>query len=287
MSTWAAVAARDAALTSSTGTGLLHGVTPGAIDGFAIGALLTGVCFLVLVAPRMLRRSQLRARHGMWAAGMRHARVRRDYFASPGDGADFAAAISGFGLTDLSDCSDGYNPVPAPEFLAPAPVSVALAPDALAPDALVSAAPVSEALAPIPAPAFADAPGLAVFTPAATFSPAPVSAADSAKLGAAYPRTAASDPYALDASRETMASDSAPWDDAESFVPAAAGARAPDHGEPDGGRGYRSRHRMASPDGSDRKQESRRGQPRHAAPSAGLASRMSGRLSAFPLPARG
>jgi hypothetical protein len=238
----------------------------------------------VLVAPRMLRRSQLRARHGMWAAGMRHARVRGDYFASPGDGADFAAAISGFGLTDLNACSDGYNPVPAPEFLTAAPVS-----EALVSEALVSEALVSEALAPIPAPAaFADAPGLAVFTPAAAaFSPAPVSAADGAQLGGAYPRTAASDPYALDASRETLAAESDPWDDADSFPPPAAGGPAPDLGEPDGGRGYRSRHRIGSRDGSDRKQQSRRGQPRHAAPSAGLASRVSGRVSSLPLPARG
>jgi hypothetical protein len=44
---------------------------------------------------------------------------------------------------------------------------------------------------------------------------------------------------------------------------------------------------MPSPDSADRKQDSRRGQPRHAAPSAGLASRMSGRFGAFPLAARG
>jgi hypothetical protein len=283
MSTWAAVAARDAALTSSTGTGLLHGVTPGAIDGFAIGALLTGVCFLVLVAPRMLRRSQLRARHGMWAAGMRHARVRGDYFASPGDGADFAAAISGFGLTDLNSCSDGYNPLPAPEVFAAAPV-----PEVPVSEVPVSESLVSEALTPIPAPAFADAPGLAVFTPAAAaFSPAPASAAGSAQLGEAYLRNADSDPYALEASRETLAADSAPWGDADSFPPPAAGGSAPDLGEPDGGRGYRSRHRIDSRDGSDRRHESRRGQPRHAAPSAGLASRVSGRLSGAPLATRG
>jgi hypothetical protein len=284
MSTWAAVAARDAALTSSTGTGLLHGVTPGAIDGFAIGALLTGVCFLVLVAPRMLRRSQLRARHGMWAAGMRHARVRGDYFASPGDGADFAAAISGFGLTDLNACSDGYNPLPAPEVFAAAPVS-----ESLGSEPLVSEALVSEALAPIPAPAFADSPGLAVFTPAAApFSPAPVSADGSAQqLGEAYPRDADSDPYALDASRETLAAESAQWDDADSFPPPATGGPGPDLGEADGGRGYRSRHRVDSRDGSDRRHDSRRGQPRHAAPSAGLASRVSGRFSGPPVAARG
>jgi len=54
------------------------------------------------------------------------------------------------------------------------------------------------------------------------------------------------------------------------------------------GRGYRSKHRMTGQDGQDRRPEPRRGPPRHAAPSSRFGSRMSSRISMFPLaPARG
>ena len=43
MSTWAAIAAREAAITTSAGATALHGIAPSALDGFAVGALLTVV----------------------------------------------------------------------------------------------------------------------------------------------------------------------------------------------------------------------------------------------------
>ncbi len=79
MSTWAAVAATEAVI--SHGAGPLHGIAPGAIDGFAAGTLLTTACFLVIVTPQMLRRSRLSAREGMWRGGLRRARFWRDYAA--------------------------------------------------------------------------------------------------------------------------------------------------------------------------------------------------------------
>ncbi len=94
MSTWAAVAATEAFI--SRGASPLHGIAPGAIDGFAAGALLTAACFLVVVTPRMLRRSRLSAREGMWGGGMRHALFRRDYGAP--DAEAIAAAADGGSL---------------------------------------------------------------------------------------------------------------------------------------------------------------------------------------------
>ena len=35
MSTWAAIAAREAAIAASAGTTALHGIAPSALDGFA------------------------------------------------------------------------------------------------------------------------------------------------------------------------------------------------------------------------------------------------------------
>jgi hypothetical protein len=73
MRTWAGAAVQSAH-TSSTGGGILHYITPGVLDGFAVGALLTGLILLLLVVPRMRRRS------------------RPDYFAGPVDGDGFGAA---------------------------------------------------------------------------------------------------------------------------------------------------------------------------------------------------
>src|SRR5260370_2122898 len=93
MISWASLAAGEAARTSAAGGRILHFITPGALDGFAVGALLTGVCLLLVVAPRMQRRARLSARDGVWSARMRHARVRPDYFAAPTDGAAFGSAV--------------------------------------------------------------------------------------------------------------------------------------------------------------------------------------------------
>jgi hypothetical protein len=74
MGTSAIVAIQSAAHTSAARGGILHYLTPGVLDGFAVGVLLTGVILLLLVVPRMRRRS------------------RPDYFAGPVDGDGFGAA---------------------------------------------------------------------------------------------------------------------------------------------------------------------------------------------------
>src|SRR5580704_17129353 len=87
MSTWAAFAAKGAAVAATTagGAGAAQAITPGALDGFAAGTLLTGMCFLVIVAPRTVLKSRLSGRRSLWAAGLRHERVHPDYYAAPAD----------------------------------------------------------------------------------------------------------------------------------------------------------------------------------------------------------
>jgi hypothetical protein len=87
----------EAVVTTTTANGgILHYFSPGALDGFAIGALLSGLILLVMV-PRLMRRAQPR---GMF----------RDYFATPNDGGQFAAALSALqeraaaaGVDDITD----------------------------------------------------------------------------------------------------------------------------------------------------------------------------------------
>ena len=105
MSTWAVVAAKGAAATS-VGSGI--GLAPSALDGFAVGALLTGLCFLVIVAPHLIRRSRLSARQRMWTASSRHARVRPAHYAAP----DFATP-------ELATPDFGTPDVGTPDFVAP------------------------------------------------------------------------------------------------------------------------------------------------------------------------
>ena len=60
----AALAAKEAALAS--GASLLPGIAPSAVDGFAVGTLLSGLCFLMVMAPkRGLRRRKVSASEGM------------------------------------------------------------------------------------------------------------------------------------------------------------------------------------------------------------------------------
>jgi hypothetical protein len=211
MSTLAAVTVRETALLSSTG--LFHGFAPGAIDGFAVGALATGACCLAIAAPRFLHRARLSAKDGMWGTGVRRSKVRRDYFAAPVD-MEAAPAVTGPAVTA----------------------------DVFAPEAEV--------------------------------------------LG--YPATATDDRHELPAGGDTYdpeASDDlfAAVDDEEVILP---GTRSDEAGRDQSGRpGHRSKHRITSSD-ADRRPDVRR-QPRHAAPSARLATRMSGKFAALPLVARG
>jgi hypothetical protein len=60
MSGLAALAVKEAAVASGLGTTFLPGVAPSAVDGFAVGTLLSGLCFLLVMAPR--RRSHRKRR---------------------------------------------------------------------------------------------------------------------------------------------------------------------------------------------------------------------------------
>ncbi|HUD79566.1 MAG TPA: hypothetical protein VMR00_17095 [Streptosporangiaceae bacterium] len=48
----AALAAKEAVVATGLGTSLLPGIAPSAVDGFAVGTLLSGVCFLLVMVPR-------------------------------------------------------------------------------------------------------------------------------------------------------------------------------------------------------------------------------------------
>jgi hypothetical protein len=59
----AALAAKEALVASGLGSSLLPGIAPSAVDGFAAGTLLSGVCFLLVMAPRHgARRNRLSAK---------------------------------------------------------------------------------------------------------------------------------------------------------------------------------------------------------------------------------
>ncbi len=63
MSGFAALAVKEAAVASGLGSTVLPGIAPSALDGFAVGTLLCGVCFVLVKAPRRIsRRSKLAAR---------------------------------------------------------------------------------------------------------------------------------------------------------------------------------------------------------------------------------
>jgi hypothetical protein len=210
MSTLAAVTVRETALISSAG--MFHGFAPGAIDGFAVGALATAACCLVIAAPRLLHRARLSAKDGMWGTGVRRSKVRRDYFAAP-VGADVTADVTG-----------------------PAATAELFAPEA---EVLGYPTAVTSDLDELPADVDA------------------------------YDPAASDDPFAA-------------VDDDDVDLP---GTRSDRGGREQAGRsGHRSKHRITSSD-ADRRSDARR-QPRHAAPSARLATKMSGKFAALPLVAR-
>lgn len=93
MTTWASATAEQAIHMLIATGGLLRYLTPGAVDGFVLGASLSGLCLLVVVVPRIMHRPGRRAGQ-TWSRGNRHARVRPDYFAAPVDDAAFGPAQS-------------------------------------------------------------------------------------------------------------------------------------------------------------------------------------------------
>ena len=214
MNGFAALAAKEAAAVSGFGTGLLP---PSAVDGFAVGTLLSGVCVLMVIGPR--RR-------------LRRARRRPDAQSSR-DGARKgapAAARPDDSLATISDPPAGESAetvVPS----ARAVLSARTAPSAMP----VTTAWTGHSAGTVPSPK--------LFVSAWTV------------------------PVAMS-------------------VPAAPSGRdgaGPGH---DGKNGYRSKHRMPEPAASDRRPESRRSAPRHAAPAHWVSSRLASRLPLYPLPVR-
>jgi hypothetical protein len=61
MSGFAGLAINHAALASGLGTTFLPGVGPGAVQGFAVGTLLSGLCVLAAMAPRRISRRKRQA----------------------------------------------------------------------------------------------------------------------------------------------------------------------------------------------------------------------------------
>jgi hypothetical protein len=257
MSTWAAFAAKGTAMAATTaaGAGASQAIAPGALDGFAAGALLTGMCFLFIVAPRSARRSRLSARRSLWPTAMRHGRVRPDYYAAP---------------------ADTHSPAAA---------EVEAAATAEAPDAVVPGAP---APAPAPAPgalvepelplSFAN-PALEVFAPAAGQEYEGHAGADPYAPGVPDPAIYAPGDLAAEGFGTGGGFDTSSDDDI--VLPGDDDAR-------ESGRRYRSKHRLSGQDSGDRRTDAKRTPARHAAPSARLGSRVSSKLAIFPLvPARG
>jgi hypothetical protein len=300
MSTWAAIAAREAATAASAGTTALHAIAPSALDGFAVGALLTGVCFLIIIAPRAFRRDRLSARQGMWSGSRWHSRVRPDYYATPAETGYYATSAE----------SEFYAAPAEPEFHA-APAGADFYATTAAADSLATpAAPGNDAV-----PAGADpyaAPAEAYFyaAPAEAHSPAEAypHGAGVSQLAVATTAGLAAEDVLLaqaDRGREAFRPSSSP--PSQGFAGHAGadpyadpfGAAADDDivlpgddtaRDEGGGRGYRSKHRMTGQESPDRRQEPRRSPPRHAAPSSRsrFGTRMSSRIAMFPLaPARG
>ena len=69
MSTWAVLAAKQAAIATGFGAGLVPAIGTGPLDGFVIGAAITGACFTALTASgRARRRAALTAAAGVTAS---------------------------------------------------------------------------------------------------------------------------------------------------------------------------------------------------------------------------
>lgn len=86
MSTWVVLAAKQAAIATGFGTGLVPAIGTGSLDGFVVGAAMTGACFTALTAPGRARRRA----GGTAAAGL------------PVTAAGLTAAISAAGVTVAS-----------------------------------------------------------------------------------------------------------------------------------------------------------------------------------------
>jgi hypothetical protein len=266
MSTWAAIAAKDTAATTALGNGVLHGISAGAIAGFAAGAMLTGLCFLAIVAPRSARRSRLTARLGAWPSFIRRPRPQRDYYAAPGDTYSLGAVDSLAADRLAAESETVFQAAPV--------AAVPLAERAAdLPEEDLPEEDLTEAIRPEEAPEDAGAPADA-YAEAASVMAAPVSF-EAFAISPGYGVYASADPWAVEVAAASYAELARPGDD-DVVLPA------DDQPRPEGGRSYRSKHRMTEQESADRRQDGRRA-PKHAAPSGRLSSRMSSKLAMFPL----
>ena len=93
MSTWAVLAAKQAAIATGFGAGLVPAIGTGSLDGFVIGAAMTGACFTALTAPgRARRRAGVTAAAGVpaTAAGVPAATSAAGVTFASADGAEGA-----------------------------------------------------------------------------------------------------------------------------------------------------------------------------------------------------
>jgi len=92
MNGFAALAVKEAAVASGLGTSLLP-IAPSAIDGFAVGTLLSGLCLLLVMAPRRIsrRRNRQASSNGVWANAP-HPPVTPDLSAAPSAASIYPAA---------------------------------------------------------------------------------------------------------------------------------------------------------------------------------------------------
>ncbi len=72
MSGFAVLAVKEAAVASGLGTTVLPGIAPSALDGFAVGTLLCGLCLVLVVAPRRLSRRSRRSARGSALTSVAH-----------------------------------------------------------------------------------------------------------------------------------------------------------------------------------------------------------------------
>jgi hypothetical protein len=76
MNTWAVLAAKQAAIASGLGAGIVPVFGAGSLEGFAIGALMSGTCILLLTSPRRNRRRRPAAAPGGRRLAAARGRVR-------------------------------------------------------------------------------------------------------------------------------------------------------------------------------------------------------------------
>jgi hypothetical protein len=259
MSTFVAVTARETAFIF--GSGILHGIAPGAIEGFAVGVLAAGACCLVVAAPRLLHRARRSARDGM-CTDLRRSKVQRDYFAAPVDVDPRPAAVS--------------QAVVSQAVVSQAAVSQAVVSQAAVSQAAVSPPAVSAVMVnPVmtsPDVTNVDEPGVTMH--ADLFAPEAEVLGSPAAMRDLYEVPAQDCPYGPELSVDPFGA----VDGSDAVLPGTRGVGA---GRDRSGRSaYHCKHSVTGgrPDA--------RSQPRHAAPTARLATRMSGRFAGLPLLAR-